>query len=258
MSSFPSFRSLRGLRLGHLALLAGLSLLLSGCSKIALYSQLGEQEANEMMAILIQREIPCVKEAGKEERWVLKVAADDFARAVDVLRAQGYPRDKFAKMGEIFQKSGLVSSPTEERIRYMYALSQEIADTLMRIDGVMNARVHIVLPDNDPLAAKVTPSSCAVFIRYRPGFDLEALSPQLKNLVMRSIEGLNYDNVSLVLIPAASVAVAPVAPVPATAPRQSPLQTAGLLGGGVIVLGALGWLGSREYKRRSEKKSETV
>ena len=71
----------------------------------------------------------------------------DNSRAVELLKSQGYPRDKFAKIGEVFQKSGLVSSPTEERIRYMYALSQEIAETLTRIDGVMNARVHIVIPD---------------------------------------------------------------------------------------------------------------
>jgi type III secretion protein J len=77
-----------------------------------------------MMAILLQRDIPCTKSAGKEERWVLKVAQADFSRAVDLLRAQGYPKDKFTKMGEVFQKSGLVSSPTEERIRYMYALSR--------------------------------------------------------------------------------------------------------------------------------------
>src|SRR5207248_2761592 len=112
------------------------------------------------------------------------------------------PRDRFVKLGEVFQKSGLVSSPTEERIRYMYALSQEIADTFMRIDGVLNARVHIVIPNNDPLAEKVVPSSAAVFIRYRPGFDIESLTPQLKSLVTRSIEGLTYDNVTLVLVPA--------------------------------------------------------
>lgn len=227
-----------------------LTLFLSGCAKVTLFSQLHEVEANEMMAILLQREISCSKEPGKEENWILKVAASDFARAVDILKSQGYPRDKFARMGEIFQKSGLVSSPTEERIRYMYALSQELSETIIRIDGVLNARVHIVIPDNDPLAAKVTPSSCAVFIRYRPGFDLESLAPQIKNLVMNSIVGLNHDNVSLVLVPATN---GPPAPAPRPETGGSPWESWGVLGLGVTLLGGVAWYFSREHKRRREK-----
>ena len=232
----------RSLRPPHLLAVAALSLclLLSGCGEIIVFTQLGETEANEMMAALIQNDIACLKEAGKEDTWTLKVPATDFARAVELLKAQGYPRQKFAKMGEIFQKSGLVSSPTEERIRYMYALSQEISDTLTHIDGVINARVHIVIPDNDPLADKIVPSSCAVFIKYRAGFDLESLAPQLKNLVMRSIMGLNYENVTLVMLPAVAVAVPPAARnEPGT--RQDSKKTAILFAGGVVGLGGIGW-----------------
>lgn len=230
------------------------ALLFAGCGKVPLFSDLSEGEANEMMAILLAREIGCDKSAGKDEKWVLKVAQKDFSRSVELLKAQGYPRDKFEKIGQVFQKSGLVSSPTEERIRYMYALSQEIADTLMRIDGVMNARVHIVIPDNDPLAEKVTPSSAAVFIRHRQGFDLEALTPQLKNLVMRSIEGLQYDNVSLVLVPAA--AAAPSSAVTKTnAPLagQDPVILGALVLAGVALVLGLLWLAQRQLSRRNLK-----
>jgi type III secretion protein J len=249
----PPFRNLRGLRLCAIALLLTL---LSGCGKVPLFSELSENEANEMMAILLQRDIACTKAAAKEGRWTLKVAQADFSHAVELLKAQGYPRDTFVKLGDVFQKSGLVSSPTEERIRYMYALSQELAETLMRIDGVLNARVHIVIPNNDPLAAKITPSSAAVFIRYRSGFDLESLTPQLKNLVMRSIEGLNYDNVSLVLVPAA-----------AGAALTNPARSGGALGpsawwalGAILgagVAGAAGilWLIQKQGARKALKEA---
>jgi type III secretion protein J len=230
------------------------ALLFAGCGKVSLFSDVSEGEANEMMAILLARDIGCDKSAGKDEKWVLKVAQKDFSRAVEVLKAQGYPRDKFEKIGQVFQKSGLVSSPTEERIRYMYALSQEIADTLMRIDGVMNARVHIVIPNNDPLAEKVTPASAAVFIRYRQGFDLEALTPQLKSLVTRSIEGLNYDNVSLVLVPAANAGLSSGAPrAAAVPPAQDPVILGALVLAGVAVVLGLVWLAQRQWARRSLK-----
>ena len=232
----------RPLRTSPLLAAAALSLclLLAGCGEIIIFTQLGETEANEMMAVLIQRDIACLKEAGKEDTWTLKVPGTDFARAVELLKSQGYPRQKFAKMGEIFQKSGLVSSPTEERIRYMYALSQEISDTLTHIDGVINARVHIVIPDNDPLADKIVPSSCAVFIKYRVGFDLESLAPQLKNLVMRSIMGLHYEDVTLVMLPAVAVAVPPAIRNESGA-RPDPKKTAALVAGAVAVLGVIGW-----------------
>jgi type III secretion protein J len=43
-----------------------------------------------------------------------------------------------------------------------------------------------------------------VYIRYRPGVDLRAMAPMVKDLVAHSIEGLQYDNVSLFLQPAAA------------------------------------------------------
>jgi type III secretion protein J len=234
----------------RLASILAACVLLAGCGKIPLFTQLAEGEANEMMALLLQREIPCVKSAGKEDKWILSVPAADFSRAVDVLRSQGFPRDKFAKIGEVFQKSGLVSSPTEERIRYMYALSQEISETLMRIDGVMNARVHIVIPNNDPLAEKITPSSAAVFIRYRAGFDLESLTPHLKNLVTRSIEGLNYDNVSIVLVPAVNGPATAGAPKPRGSVLDDPLVIAALILAAGIALGAILWFVQKQSSRR--------
>lgn len=243
-------------RLFHLAPLAA-CLLLAGCgAKVALFSQIEEKEANEMLALLTPRAIAATKEAGKDDKWVLKVATDDFARAVELLKAQGYPREKFAKMGDVFQKAGLVSSPTEERIRYMYALSQEIADTLTQIDGVTSARVHIVIPNNDPLAEKITPSSCAVFIRYRQGFDLESLAPQLKNLVTRSIEGLNYDNVTLVLVPSAAAAVPPPPAAdarPADAAAATSPRNLGVTAAAALIAGALGWFFQRTLSRRAAK-----
>ncbi|ASL49017.1 Nodulation protein NolT (plasmid) [Burkholderia sp. AD24] len=62
--------------------------------------------------------------------------------------------------------------------------------------------MQVVIPENDPLADRIKPSSAAVYIRYRPGVDLRAMAPMVKDLVAHSIEGLQYDNVSLFLQPA--------------------------------------------------------
>lgn len=184
---------------------------LTSCSKVPLFSELKEEESNEIMAYLLDQKIDCSKVPGKEGLWILEVPQEDFALAMSSLQAIGLPRQKLMKMGDVFQKSGLVSSPTEERIRFIDALSQELSDTLMKVDGVVAAKVHIALPNNDPLSEKTLLPSAAVFIKFRPGYDVESSTPDLKNLVTKSVEGLTFENVELVMSPAEALPPKPKA-----------------------------------------------
>lgn len=168
----------------------------AGCNDVDLYSGLKERDANEMVAILKSHGIVCTKKQGEEKTWGVTVPSDHFSDAVDLLKNSGYPKDDYVGVGEVFKKSGIVSSPSEERIRFMHALSQDLSETLSRIDGVLEARVHIVLPNNSPLGEQLRPSSAAVFIKYQYGVDWEAQIPEIKNLVVDSIEGLTYDKVT--------------------------------------------------------------
>lgn len=186
----------------RLALVLTAALVLTGCAKVVLYSNLQEKEVNEMTAILLSRGVNAVKVIGTiEHEWSVEVNKQDVAQAIDILNAYGYPHDTFESLGKVFQKSGLVSSPSEERIRFMYALSQGLAETISQIDGVLTARVHVVLQNNDPFSDFKIPSSASVFIKYRRGSGVENLASQIKRLVANSIEGLNYDKISLVYVP---------------------------------------------------------
>lgn len=177
------------------------TLFMVGCGKAPLYTDVSEVEANEMIALLMERGIEAVKSAGTEKTWDIKVKMEDFPRSVEILNSFGYPRESYYGVGQAFRKSGLVSSPTEERIRFMFSLSQDIAATIAMIDGVTDAQVHIVLPDNDPFSDNFYPASAAVFINYRPDSNVEASVSKVKNLVMNSVEGLSYDNISVALFP---------------------------------------------------------
>ena len=181
-----------------LFILLALFLFISAC-KVELYSNLQEKEATEMLAILLERGIDTDKKAGKEMTYTLLVNKNDIARAVDILHRSGFPRDKFVNIGEVFKKEGLVSSPLEERVRFIFALSQEISETLSKIDGVLAARVHVVIPENNPLSDAIKPSSASVFIKHRADSDVESKIPGIKKLVVNSIEGLTYDKVTVVL-----------------------------------------------------------
>lgn len=172
-----------------------------GCGRQALYTSLKEKEANDMLTILLTNDIPCEKIVGIEGTWNIVVDKAKFANAVTILNDVGYPRDSFTSMGEAFKKSGIVSSPLEERVRFIHSLSETLAETLSHISGVVTARVNIVLPDNDPYSEKFIPSSASVFISYLPHFNIDEYVRDIKQLVTNSIEGLSYDKVSVALFP---------------------------------------------------------
>jgi type III secretion protein J len=176
-------------------------LLLCGC-KIDLYSKLQEREANLIVATLLRNGLPADRVEMKDGSSTVRVEETAFASAVTLLNAAGLPRAKFQTMAEVFPSEGLVASPTEERARFIFALSQELARTISEIDGVVSARVHVVLPKNDPLRQDQMPSSASVFIKHDRRTQLAALLPQIKTLIANSIEGLTYDKVSVVFVPA--------------------------------------------------------
>ena len=181
-----------------------LALLLTGlvACKEVLHADLDEVEGNEMMALLLSRDIDAKKTAGEKGTVSLVVESADFAAAIEILRDHGYPRDKFGDLGTIFDKQGLISSPLEERARLIFAVSQSISDTLSQIDGVIKARVHVSMPEAEPLNPNPRPSTASVFLKTRPGANLESKINQIKAIVQNSVEGLQYKNVSVALFEA--------------------------------------------------------
>ncbi len=174
--------------------------LLAACN-VELYSKLDEREANEMIAVLLRNGIDAQRVVSKEGLNSITVDKKRLGEAIDLLRAEGLPKQSFATMGDVFKGSGLVATPTEERARFIYALSEELSRTISSIDGVVSARIHVVLPKNDPLQQGYNPSSASIFIRHDPESSVKTLTGQLKMLVANSIEGLSYEKVSVIFVP---------------------------------------------------------
>ncbi|WP_322619563.1 MULTISPECIES: type III secretion system inner membrane ring lipoprotein SctJ [Shewanella] len=178
-------------------------IMLTAC-QTELYNGLSQKEGNEMLAILLIAGISTHKLPDSDGKVKLMVEESQLSLALATLKSQGYPKDKFASLEEIFPDEGLISSPLEERARLMFAKSQEISSTLSQIDGVITARVHLVKPEEERRRgrSKEINSSASVFIKHAPDIEIESLVPQIKLLVNNSVEGLNYDRISVVLVPA--------------------------------------------------------
>jgi len=173
---------------------------LAGCGREDLYTNVTESDANTMLGLLIARGISATKRPVKENLFAVAVPRNQFASAVDILKWYGIPKETFQGIGEMFPKTGLVSSPSEERIRFMAALAGNISEMLSNFDGVITARVILVLPSNDPYSNANNPASASVFLKIRPGFDTTTQIPQIKQLVMNSVEGLKYERVAVTLV----------------------------------------------------------
>jgi type III secretion protein J len=183
--------------LSTLALLS--CLLLTGCGqRVELLGAITEPEANEVMAALQNAGIAVDKKPGKDGLVGVTIPSGEVGRAVDLLRERGLPRERFVGMGQVFRKEGLISSPLEERARYLYALSQELGATLSQIDGVIFARVHVVLPERPVPGETPVPSSAAVFIKHQDGYNLDTLQPLVRRLVTHSIPALTSEKISIV------------------------------------------------------------
>ena len=168
---------------------------LAGCSRGPLYSDLTETQANEVQAALIGAGIDAQKTpVAKSKGWSVSVDRTDIPRAMSVLNAAGLPREPLRTLGDVFPKEGFVSSPLEERARYVFGLSQEVQRTLMQLDGVVEARVHIAIPERNVLDDKPPSASASVVIVMQPGAGLESRETDIKAIVTDGVEGLNDIN----------------------------------------------------------------
>jgi type III secretion protein J len=242
---------------------------LAGCRQ-ELYSNLPEVEANKMLAVLMANGISVSKTSkGAKEGFTLEVPSQDMLRAIAVLNDAGFPKTAHVPLSKVFEKSGIMSSPFEERVRYIYALGEEVSHTLGQIDGVVTARVHIVLPEAPQLGQQLKPSSAAVFIKHQPGVDLDFFAPQIRRLVSSSIEGLEYSAVTVVLTEAAPTKVGKTVTVQqddtvevlpglvikqASEDRFWQIVTGGLAF--VVLIIAFAVLGSRQLGRRAKPAAE--
>lgn len=166
------------------------ALVLSGCAPHAssLYKGLSEGEANRLVAFLDQYEIVATKSVDRDGIAV-RVASAELARAARLTARAGLPRSDYKSLGAIFPKDGLISSPLEERARMTFAITQQIESMLADIDGVVSARVNVVMPEKRNGRSSEMPSA-AVLIRHREGLETDLLVHKIRRLVASSVPGL--------------------------------------------------------------------
>jgi type III secretion protein J len=150
-----------------------------------------------MSALLLEKGIEVERLPDESGRMKILVDTSEFPRAVEVLSRAGYPKESFSSIAEVFPGDGIIVSPFEQRARLMYALGQELSRTVSAIDGVVSARVHVAVPEEDVRITSRGKPSASVLVRVRPEADAASLAARIRSLVARGVPDLSVEDVSI-------------------------------------------------------------
>ncbi|NOY91048.1 MAG: secretion protein [Deltaproteobacteria bacterium] len=215
------------------------ALMLAVACQSTLQGDLSESQANAIVSALHTQHIGATKErdeggGGSETSYRVQVQNDDVGEALNVLRAQNLPAIPERGLEDVFGEGGLVPTVTEERARYVAALGGELSRSLEVMDGVLEARVHIGLPEAHDFALdeeRPRPRA-SVLLKHRLGSPPDRAS--VAALVAGAVERLRPEDVAVVLVPVAAPTPSPAALVqlgPLTVTRGSAPALRAILGG---------------------------
>jgi type III secretion protein J len=184
---------------------AALALALAGCT-IELHHDLTEQDANEIYVLLTENGISASKakeEGGNEPRYLISVPKADASQAAKLLREYSLPRPDPAGFKTIRMSKGMIPTEIEQRAMMLEAVGGEVSAALNRVDGVLEARTIVMIPEKNDLAQpdqKPMPSA-SVFIKYRDTTDGKPpLDEQnVRRFVASAVESLRPEAVTVIM-----------------------------------------------------------
>jgi flagellar M-ring protein FliF len=176
-------------------------------SYATLFSNLSPDDANAVITKLDSEKIPHKLSPDGTTVYVpADVVADQRVELAgeDIVKGGGTGY-------ELFDRTNLGMTDTQEKIAKIRATEGELQRTIAMLSPVESARVAIASPDATLYSTTQEPTTASIAIRTKPGLEL---SPQqvrgITQLVAGAVEGLRPDNVTIVnqdgtvLVPSAS------------------------------------------------------
>ncbi len=159
-----------------------------------LYSGLSAEDAGAITAKLQAQSVPFRLSANGT---TILVPAERVHQLRLDLAVEGVPSK--GKGFELFDEMNVGMTPFLQHVNLDRALQAELARTIMQVEPVLQARVHLVRPDPTPFVREQKPATASVVLKLRPGAVLSRSAAQgIVALVSRSVEGLTPDQVTLV------------------------------------------------------------
>src|SRR6202167_1389559 len=160
-----------------------------------LYGQLSERESGQVMDALTAAGI----EYKLSPSGAVSVPESKVQEARIRLASQGLPQSDSMGIEMIQKESALGTSSMMETARYQSVLETELARTIIKVQGVQSARVHLALPKPSVFLRDAHKSTASVMLQLYPGRRLEpGQVAAIVHLVASSVPELAANDVTLV------------------------------------------------------------
>lgn len=176
--------------------------ILSSC-RSTVVDDLSEEQANRILVALNASAIAARKastpRADGKVVYRIETAPEEVPRALSILQAAELPSRPKTGFKELFGDVGILPTATEEKARYVAAISGELERSIETIDGVIDARVHVALADscNAALDGPRPKTRASVLIKRRP--NTRPLDPKdIRALVAGAAQDIDQADVTVV------------------------------------------------------------
>lgn len=180
------------------AIIGGLVFLMTFVSRPTygtLFSNLSPQDASKIVEKLQEKKIPYQLEDNGKTIAVPKEKIYDIRLT---LAGEGLPQSSIIGY-EIFDRTNLGVSDFVQKLNYRRALEGEIARTILQLEEVEGARVHIVVPEKSIFKEDEKPTTASIVLKLKSGRGLRKESVQgMIHLVASSVEALDPSSVTIV------------------------------------------------------------
>ncbi len=136
-----------------------------GQNYTVLYGQLSERESGQVMDALTAAGI----EFKLSPSGAVSVPESKVQEARIRLASQGLPQSDSMGIEMIQKDSALGNSTLMESARYQSVLETELARTIIKVQGVQSARVHLALPKPSVFLRDAHKATASVMLQLYPG-----------------------------------------------------------------------------------------
>jgi flagellar M-ring protein FliF len=166
-----------------------------GQNYTVLYGQLSERESGQVMDALTAAGI----DFKLSPSGAVSVPEAKVQEARIRLASQGLPQSDSMGIEMIQKDSALGNSSMMESARYQSVLETELARTIIKVQGVQSARVHLALPKPSVFLRDAHKATASVMLQLYPGRRLEpGQVAAIVHLVASSVPELSASDVTLV------------------------------------------------------------
>ncbi len=183
-----------GFGAAFLILVVGVGIWTSTTKYAVLFSGLQVDDAGAITQKLDADRVPYELSNGGT---TILVSADRVLKTRMSLNVAGLPQGA-GKGYELFDGMSMGTTPFVQNLNYVRATQGELARTIMQLDPVATAKVHLVQTDTSVFIRDEKPVTASVFIKTKPGQTLtRKTSAGIVAFLASSVKGLTPENVTL-------------------------------------------------------------